>query len=97
MHNGSIYAYNGAFETFNNMCPSASRMSQLTKTSEKKNDILSSLLSPSKHTETNGLIKKLPAVFYWLISEYLGEKLPLIIFTNRVSFRVWLSHLISEY
>jgi len=39
----------------------------------------------------------MPGVFYQLISELLGEKLPLIIFTNRQSFKVSLDTMISCY
>ena len=39
----------------------------------------------------------MPGNFYNLIGEFLGEKLPMIIFTNKVSFKVSLSYQIEYY
>jgi hypothetical protein len=33
-------------------------------------------------------VKDMPGIFYSLLGEYLSEKLPLIIFTNRASFKI---------
>ena len=40
---------------------------------------------------------KMPGIFYRLIGEFIGEKLPVIIFTSRVSFKVSLAHQIEYY
>jgi hypothetical protein len=40
---------------------------------------------------------RMPGVFYRLVGEYVGEKLPAIIFTNRISFKIALSHQIEFY
>lgn len=39
----------------------------------------------------------LPGICFKIMGEFLQEKLPLIIFTNRVSFRTSLSFQIEEY
>ena len=39
----------------------------------------------------------MPGVFYSLLGEFLGEKLPLIIFTNRDSFKVSLDYQLEMY
>lgn len=43
------------------------------------------------------LMRQMPGVFYQMVSELLGEKLPLIIFTNRHSFKVSLDTMIARY
>jgi len=40
---------------------------------------------------------KLPGNVFELIGDYLEEKLPLIIFTNRVTFKVSLEYQVSTY
>jgi hypothetical protein len=42
-------------------------------------------------------IHDLPGNVYSLLGEFLGEKLPLIIFTNRTSFKVSLNHQLKVY
>ena len=39
----------------------------------------------------------MPGPFYQMIGEMLGEKLPLLIFTNRTSFTVSLDCMVSSY
>lgn len=60
--------------------------------------------SPASRHETtirskqvSNLLKQMPGAFYQTLSELLGEKLPLIIFTNRQSFKVSLDAMISCY
>ena len=43
------------------------------------------------------LLVRLPGYIYKLLGDFLGEKLPLILFTNRVSFKISLSYQIQEY
>jgi hypothetical protein len=54
--------------------------------------------SSAKYSSNKGkLLTKLSGIFYSLVGEYLGEKLPMIIFTNRISFKVSLIHQIEFY
>ena len=39
----------------------------------------------------------MPGKVYYLIGEFLGEKLPLLVFTNRTSFKVCLTYQINVY
>ena len=51
----------------------------------------------SQRSAVAELLKQMPGIFYQLVSELLGEKLPLIIFTNRQSFKVSLDTMITCY
>lgn len=48
-------------------------------------------------TDPKKTIRDMPGVFYSLLGEFLGEKLPLIIFTNRDSFKVSLDYQLEMY
>lgn len=39
----------------------------------------------------------MPGVAFSLMGEYLGVKLPLIVFTNRISFKVCLDYQLDQY
>jgi len=43
------------------------------------------------------LFTKLPGIFYRLVGEFLGEKLPMVIYTNRISFKISMAHQIEYY
>lgn len=45
----------------------------------------------------HALLRQFPGHVYGMIGEYLSEKLPLIIFTNRTSFEVCLTYQITSY
>ena len=52
----------------------------------------------SKYNTNKGkLLTKLPGIFYRIVGEFINEKLPLVIFTNRVSFKIALAHQIEFY
>jgi len=52
----------------------------------------------AKTTSNKGkILTKLSGIFYSLVGEFLGEKLPMILFTNRISFKVSLIHQIEFY
>jgi hypothetical protein len=42
-------------------------------------------------------MERMPGLFYRYIGEFLGEKLPLIIFSCRISFKIALCHQIEFY
>lgn len=65
---------------------------------QQKQFYVHKLNSSAKYNINKGkVLTKLPGVFYRMVGEFLGEKLPLIIFTNRISFKVSLSHQIEFY
>ena len=43
------------------------------------------------------LLKELPGSFYMLLAEYTGEHLPLMVFTNSTSFKVFVDFQIKQY
>lgn len=51
----------------------------------------------SVNSRSSFLLKQFPGHVYGMIGDYLCEKLPLIIFTNRTSFTVCLTYQIESY
>jgi hypothetical protein len=52
----------------------------------------------AKYNSNRGkVLTKVSGIFYSLVGEFLGEKLPMIIFTNRISFKISLIHQIEFY
>lgn len=52
----------------------------------------------AKYSSNKGkILTKLSGIFYSLVGEFLGEKLPMILFTNRISFKISLIHQIEFY
>mgnify|MGYP006125739941 FL=1 len=43
------------------------------------------------------IVIKMPGIFYKLVGDFMSEKLPLMIFTNRTSFKMSLAYQIEEY
>ena len=50
----------------------------------------------SQANQSNPLTR-IPGAAYQLVGEYLDERLPLIIFTNRLSYKICLAYQIAEY
>lgn len=64
----------------------------------QKFEYIHKLNSNSKYNQNKGkTLVKMPGVFYRLVGEFLSEKLPMIIFTSRVSFKIALVHQIEYY
>ena len=55
--------------------------------------------SPALASSANkrNLMIRLPGSIYRLLGDFLGERLPLILFTNRISFKISLAYQIQEY
>jgi hypothetical protein len=51
----------------------------------------------AKHPSYKSLLLKLPGEVLALIGDYLNEKLPLLIFTNRLTFKVSMHYQIGYY
>lgn len=71
---------------------------QNEKHMQQKQEYIHRLNQDVKHRANKGkLFIQLPGIFYSLIGEFLGEKLPAVIFTNRISFKVAVAHQIEFY
>ena len=72
---------------------------------EEKNNVFSEvtiknigIASPISHFQfkfKNPVIGSLPIQFYCLLSEFLDERLPMIVFTNKASFKLWFTYLVN--
>ena len=52
---------------------------------------------PPQQKNKHNMLTKLPGIFYRFVGDFVGEKLPIVIFTNRISFKMALSHQIEFY